>query len=106
VPPKCRDSGGRPTVHLHRVLMSPTRVVRPGFRRATTRARTVTATTAVGLVPVSARELLTILRATALPPLRHDIDHVLHRSVWRRRHQALAQACHRRWNNVTAAAIT
>ncbi|WP_329538407.1 IS701 family transposase (plasmid) [Streptomyces sp. NBC_01450] len=73
---------------------------------AVTRARTATTTMAVGLIPVSARELLTILRATTLPPLRHDIGHVLHWSAWRRRHQAIAQACHRRWNNVTAAATT
>jgi hypothetical protein len=44
---------------------------------AVTRARTATTTLAVGLVPVGARELLTILRAAALPPLRHDIGHVL-----------------------------
>ncbi|MFJ9381849.1 hypothetical protein [Streptomyces sp. NPDC101455] len=69
-------------------------------------ARATTTTTAIGLVPVSARELLTILRATALPPLHHDIDHVLHWSAWRRRHQVIAQACHRRWNNITAAATT
>ncbi|BBC31958.1 hypothetical protein SGFS_032520 [Streptomyces graminofaciens] len=35
---------------------------------AVTRARAATTATAVSLVPVSARELLTILRATALPP--------------------------------------
>lgn len=61
---------------------------------------------AVGLIPVSARELLTILQATTLPPLRHDIDHVLYRSAWRRRHQATAQTCRQRWNNITTAATT
>ncbi|WP_200304014.1 hypothetical protein [Streptomyces adelaidensis] len=73
---------------------------------AVTRARTATATMAVGLIPISAREPLAILRATAPPPLRHDIGHVPHRSVRRRRHQAIAQACHRRWNDITATATT
>lgn len=59
-------------------------------------------------VPVSCRELVKLLRRFVLPPARQDIDleHALHWSLWRRRHQARAAACHRRWNEVTAASIT
>jgi SRSO17 transposase len=76
---------------------------------AVTHARTTTTTTPIGagdLVPVSTRELLTVLRATALPRPSRDLSHVLCWSAWRRRHQAVAQACHQRWNNITAAAAT
>jgi hypothetical protein len=57
-----------------------------------------------GLVPISARELLRILRATVLSQPRQDLGHLLHWSAWRRRHQYRATLCHRRWNNITAAA--
>jgi hypothetical protein len=67
-----------------------------------TRARTRTADAAeTGLVPASP-----VLRATVIPIPRRDLDHVLHWSAWRRRRQHRATACHRRWNNVTAAATT
>ncbi|MFF3878368.1 hypothetical protein [Streptomyces sp. NPDC001978] len=49
---------------------------------------------------------LAVLRATVIPIPRRDLDHVLHWSAWRRRHQHRATACHRHWNNVTAAATT
>ncbi|MEV1069968.1 IS701 family transposase, partial [Streptomyces sp. NPDC050263] len=71
-----------------------------------TRLRTTAQATRGRLVPASARELLRLLRATVLPSPRHDRDHLLHWSAWRREHQHRAAAAHRRWNNVTAAATT
>jgi hypothetical protein len=77
---------------------------------AVTRARTTTATTAGSeLVPASGRELLRLLRITALPRPRRDRDYLLHWSAWRRHHQrqaAQAAQAHRRWNNITATATT
>lgn len=62
----------------------------------------------MAMVPVSPRELLALLRIFALPRPRQDTDpaHALRWSRWRRHHQHHATACHRRWNNVTAAATT
>ncbi|GLX02242.1 hypothetical protein Misp02_63280 [Microtetraspora sp. NBRC 16547] len=59
-------------------------------------------------VPVSCRELVKLLRLFVLPCPRQDVDpgHALRWSLWRRRHQARAAACHRRWNEVTAASAT
>jgi hypothetical protein len=71
---------------------------------AVTHACTAPATGTSDLVPVSTRELLTLLRTTVLPLPSRDTDHALRWSAWRRRHQAVAQACHQRWNNITAAA--
>ncbi|MFD8396755.1 IS701 family transposase, partial [Streptomyces sp. NPDC059680] len=52
---------------------------------AITRARTQTTDTAdAELVPASTRELLAVLRVTALPAPRRDLDHILHWSAWRR----------------------
>ncbi|MFD5514381.1 IS701 family transposase, partial [Streptomyces sp. NPDC127051] len=48
-------------------------------------------------------ELLRILRTFVLPQPVTDPEHILHWSRWRRRHQFQAAACHRRWNEVTAA---
>ncbi|MDX3264962.1 hypothetical protein PV336_38210 [Streptomyces sp. MI02-2A] len=70
------------------------------------RPRTATHATRGRLVPVSARELLRLLRATVLPPPCRDCDHLLHWSAWRRQHQHRATEAHRRWNNITAAATT
>ncbi|CAM5417628.1 hypothetical protein SALBM311S_04385 [Streptomyces alboniger] len=69
------------------------------------RART-TRPAGIDLVPASPRELLAVLRATVIPTPRRDLDHVLHWSAWRRRHQHRATACHRHWNNATAEATT
>ncbi|WP_327575945.1 IS701 family transposase [Streptomyces sp. NBC_00145] len=46
------------------------------------------------LVPLTCPELIRLLRALALPPPVRDRDHVLHWTAWRRRHQAVARACH------------
>ena len=46
------------------------------------------------LVPLTAPELIRLLRALELPPPARDPDHVLHWIAWRRRHQAVATACH------------
>ena len=73
---------------------------------AVTRPRTTAQATRSRLVPVSARELLRLLRATVLPSPRRDRDHLPHWSAWRRKHQHRAAEAHRRWNNVTAAATT
>jgi SRSO17 transposase len=74
---------------------------------AITRTRTTAATTAPAtdhrLAPPSVRELLRLLRITALPRPRRDLDHLLHWSAWRRHHQHQAAEAHRRWNNITAA---
>ncbi|MET7845940.1 IS701 family transposase [Streptomyces sp. NPDC005356] len=76
---------------------------------AVTRARTTTTTATPAdseLVPASGRELLRLLRITALPRPRRDRDHLLHWSAWRRHHQHQAAEAHRRWNNITATATT
>ncbi|MBC9730898.1 IS701 family transposase [Streptomyces sp. TRM68367] len=46
------------------------------------------------LVPLTCPELIRLLRALSLPPPARDRDHVLHWTAWRRRHQAIATACH------------
>ncbi|MFE1455410.1 hypothetical protein ACFW7K_10420 [Streptomyces sp. NPDC058735] len=56
--------------------------------------------------PASGRELLAVLRITALPTPRRDLEHALHWSAWRRHHRHQATEAHRRWNNITAAATT
>ncbi|MEN8654564.1 transposase [Streptomyces sp. 21So2-11] len=60
------------------------------------------------MVPVSPRELLALLRVFALPRPRQDTNpaHALRWSRWRRHHQHRATACHRRWNEISAAATT
>ncbi|MGW5434844.1 IS701 family transposase [Streptomyces sp. NPDC004059] len=73
---------------------------------AVTRLHTTAHATRGRLVPVSARELLRLLRATVLPRPRRDLDHLLHWSAWRRQHQRRAAAAHRLWNNITADATT
>jgi hypothetical protein len=50
------------------------------------------------LVPLSCPELQHLLTAAVLPAPRGDRDHIHHWSLWRRRHQASARACHRAWN--------
>ena len=55
------------------------------------------------LAPISARELLRILRATVLPQPRRDLGHLLRWPAWRR-HQYRATLCQRRWSNITPAA--
>jgi hypothetical protein len=78
---------------------------------AVTRARTTIAALAGNrLIPPGVREVLGLLRITALPSPRRDHEHVLHWSAWRRHHQHQHQhqhqsaEAHRRWNNITAAA--
>jgi SRSO17 transposase len=51
-----------------------------------------------GLIPVTAPELLRLLRDTVIPPPRRDRAHRLHWSTWRRRHQHRARQAHQRWN--------
>ncbi|MDQ0765460.1 SRSO17 transposase [Streptomyces canus] len=46
------------------------------------------------LVPLTCPELIRLLRALTLPAPVRDRDHVLHWTAWRRRHQAVATACH------------
>ncbi|MFD9286668.1 hypothetical protein ACFWD7_58125 [Streptomyces mirabilis] len=58
------------------------------------------------LAPASGRELLAVLRITALPTPRRDLEHALHWSAWRRHHRHQAAEAHRRWNNITAATTT
>ncbi|MEY9996993.1 SRSO17 transposase [Streptomyces sp. V4I8] len=73
---------------------------------AVTQARAAAQTPSGPLAPSSTRELLRLLRATALRPPRRDLEHLLHWSAWRRHHQQQATEAHRRWNNITAAATT
>jgi SRSO17 transposase len=56
------------------------------------------------MIPLTRPELLRILRDFVLPQPVTDPEHILLWSRWRRRHQFQAAACHRRWNEVTAAA--
>jgi SRSO17 transposase len=56
------------------------------------------------MIPLTRPELLRILRAFALPQPATDPDHLLDWSQWRRRHQHRAATCHRRRNDITAAA--
>lgn len=58
------------------------------------------------LIPLTPRELLTLLRDPVLTQPRRDLAHVLHWSQWRRRHRHRAAACYRHGNEVTAAVIT
>jgi SRSO17 transposase len=51
-----------------------------------------------GLIPITAPELLRLLRGTVIPPPRRDRAHKLHWSYWRRRHQHHARQAHQRWN--------
>jgi SRSO17 transposase len=51
-----------------------------------------------GLIPITAPELLRLLRGTVIPPPRRDRTHRLHWSFWRRRHQHRARQAHQRWN--------
>ena len=51
-----------------------------------------------GLIPITAPELLRLLRGTVIPPPRRDRAHRLHWSFWRRRHQHRARLAHQRWN--------
>jgi SRSO17 transposase len=51
-----------------------------------------------GLIPITAPELLRLLRGTVIPPPRRDRAHRLHWSYWRRRHQHRARQAHQRWN--------
>jgi hypothetical protein len=53
---------------------------------------------AAGLIPVTAPELLRLLRGTVISPPRRDRAHRLHWSSWRRRHQHRARQAHQRWN--------
>jgi SRSO17 transposase len=50
------------------------------------------------LIPITAPELLRLLRGTVIPPPRRDQAHKLHWSFWRRRHQHRARRAHQRWN--------
>jgi hypothetical protein len=74
---------------------------------AVPRARTtIAAPPGHRLIPPSVREVLRLLRITALPSPRRDREHVPHWSAWRRHDQHQATEAHRRWNNITAAATT
>ncbi|MET7356462.1 IS701 family transposase [Streptomyces mirabilis] len=65
-------------------------------------ALTAAATTTTGpagpahLVPLTCPELVRLLRAFVLTPPVRDAEHILHWMAWRRRHQAIARACHQR----------
>jgi SRSO17 transposase len=50
------------------------------------------------LIPITAPELLRLLRGTVIPPPRGDRAHRLHWSIWRRHHQHRARQAHQRWN--------
>ena len=51
-----------------------------------------------GLIPITAPELLRLLRDIVIPPPRRDRPHRLHWSAWRRRHQHRARQAHQRSN--------
>jgi hypothetical protein len=72
---------------------------------ALARTRSAHSPPATGLIPLTRPELLALLRAAVLRAPRRDLVHTLHWSHWRRRHQHRAATCHRRCNEITAAAI-
>jgi hypothetical protein len=71
---------------------------------ALARIRSAGSPPATGLIPLTRPELLALLRAAVLRAPRRGLAHTLHWSRWRRRHQHRAATCHRRWNEITAAA--
>ena len=71
---------------------------------ALARTRSASPPSATGLIPLTRPELLALLQAAVLGAPRRDLAHILHWSRWRRRHQHRAATCHRRWNEITAAA--
>ena len=73
---------------------------------ALARIRSAHSPPATGLLPLTRPELLALLQAAILRAPRCDLAHTLHWSRWRRRHQHRAATCHRRWNEITAAATT
>jgi hypothetical protein len=58
-----------------------------------------------GLIPITAAELLGLLRGTVVPPPRRDQTHRLHWSFWRRRHQHSARLPHQRSNPYAETAV-
>lgn len=60
----------------------------------TTAAAQAHPTTSDRLIPLACPELVRLLRTLVLPPPVRDRDHVLYWTAWRRRHQAVAAACH------------
>ena len=73
---------------------------------ALARTRSADPPPATGLIPLTRPELLALLQAVVIRAPRRDLAHALHWSRWRRRHQHRAATCHRRWNEITAAATT
>ncbi len=71
---------------------------------ALARTRSAVPPPETGLIPLTRPELLALLQAAVLRAPRRDLAHILHWSRWRRRHQYRAATCHRRWNEITAAA--
>ena len=71
---------------------------------ALARTRSADSPPATDLIPLTRPELLALLQAAVLRAPRRDLAHTLHWSRWRRRHQHRAATCHRRWNEITAAA--
>jgi SRSO17 transposase len=71
---------------------------------ALARIRSAHSPPATDLIPLTRPELLALVQAAVLRAPRRDLAHTLHRSRWRRRHQHRAATCHRRWNEITAAA--
>ena len=53
----------------------------------------------LGLIPVTAPELLRQLRGTVIPEPRRDNPHHDAWTLWRRRHQYHAQQAHQRWHS-------
>jgi SRSO17 transposase len=62
------------------------------------RRRDGEANAAAELIDITVPELLRLLRGTVIPPPRHDREHVLGWSRWRRQHQYRARKAHQRWN--------
>jgi hypothetical protein len=70
------------------------------------RTRSAGSPPATDLIPLTRPELPALLQAAVLRAPCRDLAHTLHWSRWRRRHQHRAATCHRRWNEITAAATT
>jgi hypothetical protein len=65
---------------------------------AVTAACQSSATSEPGLIPVTAPELLRLLRGDVVPQPCRDPAHRHHWSDWRRRHQYQSRQAHQRWN--------
>jgi len=71
---------------------------------ALARTRSAHSTPSTGLIPLTRPDLLALLQAAILRAPCRDLAHTMPWSRCRRPHQYRTATCHRRWNEITAAA--